>query len=118
MTNGKFTTKYFYTFLNHGLCPRKAKLFKWLAWGNHILTLENLVARKCNQQPTSVLCQVPAKSRDHLFLLGTIAECLWNFVTQLFRIPNPLASCTSCGVLGDPDSIILLGTLEIYLLEL
>lgn len=54
-SNGVFTVKSFYQFLNDGelrcgwtpiilkgYCPKKVNLFNWLAWDDKILTLQNL----------------------------------------------------------------------------
>lgn len=86
-TNGVYTVKSFYNFLNDGghrcgwthtilkgSCPKKINLFNWLARDNKILTLENLAQRRCNRLHSimCVMCHEDIKSADHLLI-----QCSW-----------------------------------------
>ncbi|XP_039118169.1 uncharacterized protein LOC120254088 [Dioscorea cayenensis subsp. rotundata] len=100
-TNGRFSVKTFYNFLNDGglrchktpvilksVCPKKINLFNWLAWDNKILTLENLAMRRCNllQSTACVLCHAGVETADHLLLHCPFALHIWTFFGQLFGV--------------------------------
>ncbi|XP_039120608.1 uncharacterized protein LOC120257033 [Dioscorea cayenensis subsp. rotundata] len=107
-SNGTFTIKSFYSFLNdRGLrccwtpiilkscCPKKVNLFNWLAWDDKILTLEKLALRRCNPfpTPTCVMCHADVESSQHLFTHCPVAVHIWRFFGQLFEVrgsPNSL----------------------------
>lgn len=118
-SNGSFTVKSFYNFLNdRGLhcrwtptilkscCPKKVNLFNWLAWDNKILTLENLTLRRCNLLPTNtcVMCHAEAESSTHLFTLCSVAYCIWGHFRQFFGIR---ASPVSLSDLWGPCALLL-----------
>ncbi|XP_039133180.1 uncharacterized protein LOC120270217 [Dioscorea cayenensis subsp. rotundata] len=102
--NGDVLVKSFYNFLIDGgtrcpvakffwhcACPRKINLFNWLAWKNKILSLDNLVLRKCNKLPTAtcVMCHSDIETVDHLFLTCSFTRRIWDYFTHLFRLPEP-----------------------------
>lgn len=99
--NSKFSVKSFYCFLVDGgcrwlltkvvwskPCPKKINIFNWLAWNNKILTLDNLVNRRCNRLPTAtcVLCRSTIESVDHLFVLCPVASQVWAFFVRLLHL--------------------------------
>ncbi|XP_039123625.1 uncharacterized protein LOC120260253 [Dioscorea cayenensis subsp. rotundata] len=107
-SNGKFSVKTFYNFLNDGGlrcdktkvilkgdCPKKVNLFNWLALDNKILTLDNLALRGCNVLPTTtcVMCHADVETAEHLLLHCPLATHIWTFFAHLLgarHIPRSL----------------------------
>lgn len=127
-SNGCFTVKSFYVFLNNGgmncqttnliwksFCPRKISLFNWLAWENSIFTFKNLAKRKCNRLLTTMR------------LLSLFIICSFIVPLQLesgtsshkdSTCPTPQTQFLICGVFGDQVYPVLLKRSGISLLEL
>lgn len=96
--------KSFYNFLNDGglgcsaarffwknMCPKKINLFNQMVWKDKILSLENLVKRRCNRLPTDtcVLCHSGTESVDHLFIKCPFAQQVWDYFVHLLPLPDP-----------------------------
>lgn len=99
-----FSVKSFYSFLIDGgfwcpaakffwrrTCPRKLNLFNLLSWKNKVLSLENLVLRRCNRLPTAtcVLCHSEIETVNHLFLNYNYTRRVWEHFIYLFQLPEP-----------------------------
>lgn len=61
-------------------------IFNWLAWDNKILTLENLILRRCNllRTATCVMCHAYIETNDHLLLLWLGVSYIWNYFGHFF----------------------------------
>lgn len=129
MANSRFSIRSFYRFLIDGnlwcrttptilksFCPQKLNVFKWLAQGNKIITLDNLAGRGCNKLPaiTYTLCHIVIKTLDHLFIHYPIMVDTWHQSTKALGTNRHRTPWLTFGMAATEDSDLPKGRLGLY----